>query len=186
MHAAVVALSELHEAVFADHMTRTFGVEWEARDMGRDRNPAWAITAVPETLVTEFSSRSRHIDAEKNRLIAEYVAANGRQPSNATILKLRAGGALHATGQAGPVPGRPDRGVAHSSHRVLGQDAARWAMDATDNDRLLLLRADDIPLDVIRDIGRSVVETVGEKRSTWRDGTSWPKRDRRWAGASPP
>ncbi|EFG46741.1 TrwC relaxase [Brevibacterium mcbrellneri ATCC 49030] len=26
MHAAVVALSELHEAVFADHMTRTFGV----------------------------------------------------------------------------------------------------------------------------------------------------------------
>jgi hypothetical protein len=41
-------------------------------------------------------------------------------------------------------------------------------MDATDNDRPLLLRADDIPLDVIRDIGRSVVETVGEKRSTWR------------------
>jgi hypothetical protein len=57
MHAAVVALSELHEAVFADHMTRIFGVEWEARDMGRDRNPAWAITAVPETLVTEFSKR---------------------------------------------------------------------------------------------------------------------------------
>lgn len=26
MHAAVLALSELHEAVFADHMTRTFGV----------------------------------------------------------------------------------------------------------------------------------------------------------------
>ena len=41
-------------------------------------------------------------------------------------------------------------------------------MDATDNDGPLLLRADDIPLDVIRDIGRSVVETVGEKRSTWR------------------
>src|SRR5690606_33265106 len=43
MHAAVVALSELHEAVFADHLTRSFGVSWEARDMGRDRNPAWAI-----------------------------------------------------------------------------------------------------------------------------------------------
>lgn len=26
MHAAVLALSELREAVFADHMTRTFGV----------------------------------------------------------------------------------------------------------------------------------------------------------------
>ena len=48
MHAAVVALSELHEAVFADHMTHTFGVSWEAREMGRDRNPSWVITDVPE------------------------------------------------------------------------------------------------------------------------------------------
>jgi len=87
MHAAVVALSEFHEAVFADHMTRTFGVSWEAREMGRDRNPAWAITGVPEELVTEFSTRARYIDAEKNRLIGEYVAQHGRQPSNATILK---------------------------------------------------------------------------------------------------
>ncbi|NYN25709.1 relaxase domain-containing protein, partial [Salmonella enterica] len=39
MHAAVVALSELHEAVFADHLTRMLGVSWEARDRGRDRNP---------------------------------------------------------------------------------------------------------------------------------------------------
>jgi hypothetical protein len=46
MHTTAVALSELHEAVFVDHMTRTFGVEWEARDMGRDRNPAWAISTV--------------------------------------------------------------------------------------------------------------------------------------------
>ncbi len=169
MHAVVVALSELHEAVFADHMTRIFGVEWEARDMGRDRNPAWAITAVPETLVTEFSRRSRHIDAEKNRLIDEYVATHGRQPSNATILKLRAQATLST---------RPDKKVRSLADlteewrtratAILGRDATRWAMDATDNDRPLLLRADDIPLDVVRDIGRSVVETVGEKRSTWR------------------
>src|SRR5690625_3072637 len=90
MHAAVVALSELHEAVFADHMTRAFGVEWETRDMGRDRNPAWAINAVPEALVSEFSIRSRHIEVEKNRLIEVYVQKHGRQPSTATILKLRA------------------------------------------------------------------------------------------------
>ena len=61
MHAAVVALSELHEAVFADHMTRTFGVRWEPREMGRDRNPSWAITDVPEELVAEFSTRARQI-----------------------------------------------------------------------------------------------------------------------------
>jgi conjugative relaxase-like TrwC/TraI family protein len=80
MHAAVVALSELHEAVFADHMTRTFGVSWEAREMGRDRNPAWAIAGVPEELVKEFSTRARHIDAETDRLIAEYVARTDGGP----------------------------------------------------------------------------------------------------------
>lgn len=60
IHAAVVVLSELHEAVFADHMTRTFRVTWEDREMGRNRNPAWAISGVPENLVTEFSTRPTH------------------------------------------------------------------------------------------------------------------------------
>ena len=69
MHAAVVALSELYKAVLADRLTGMFGVEWEARDVGRDRNPAWEIAGVPEALVAEFSSRSRHIDAETDRLI---------------------------------------------------------------------------------------------------------------------
>src|SRR5690606_11173619 len=36
------------------------------------------------------------------------------------------------------------------------------------NDAPLLLRADDIPLDVVANLGSSVVATVGEKRSTWR------------------
>lgn len=84
-HAATVALSELHEAVFADHLPASWG-EWEARDLGRDRNPAWAITGVPEELLVEFSSRSRDIDIEKDRSIAEYVSRHGRQPSTPTIV----------------------------------------------------------------------------------------------------
>lgn len=169
MHAATVALSELHEAVFADHLTRAFGVEWEARDMGRDRNPAWAIASVPEELVAEFSSRSRHIEAEKNRLIAEYVEKHGRQPSTATIIRLRAQATLTT---------RPEKQVRSLADltaewrdragRLLGADATSWARTVTANDAPLLLRADDIPLEVIAALGQSVVEVVGEKRSTWR------------------
>lgn len=169
MHAATVALSELHEAVFADHLTRAFGVEWEARDMGRDRNPAWAVTAVPEELVAEFSSRSRHIDVEKNRLIAEYVEKHGRQPSTATIIKLRAQATLTTR------PEKQVRSLAdltaewrQRAGRLLGTDATSWARRVAANEAPLLLRADDIPLDVIGSLGRSVVEVVGEKRSTWR------------------
>jgi conjugative relaxase-like TrwC/TraI family protein len=169
LHAATVALSELHEAVFADHLTRAFGVGWEAREMGRDRNPAWAITAVPEELVVEFSSRSRQIEQEKNRLVAEYVERHGRQPSPTTVIRLRAQATL-AT--------RPEKQVrslaeltaewrARATH-LLGEDATAWARTATANGAPLLLCVDDVPLDVIAALGFSVVETVGEKRSTWR------------------
>ncbi|SMX77918.1 conjugative relaxase domain-containing protein, TrwC/TraI family [Brevibacterium aurantiacum] len=171
MHAAVVALSELHEAVFADHMTRTFGVEWEPRDMGRDRNPAWAIATVPEVLVAEFSTRARQIDEEKNRLIDAYVAQHGKQPSAATILKLRAQATLVT---------RPEKEV-HSlaeltenwrerASKILGSDATGWARDLTATPETLpvVLRADDVPLDLIGELGQMVVWEVGEKRSTWR------------------
>lgn len=169
MHAAVVALSELHEGVFADHMTRTFGVSWEIRDMGRDHNPAWAISGVPEELIAEFSTRAKHIDIETDRLIAEYVAAHGRRPTPAAIMKLRAQATLTT---------RPEKQVRSLADltaewrvratKTLGRDATMWAREVTDNDKPLLLRADDVPLDVIGEIGRSVVEVVGEKRSTWR------------------
>lgn len=169
MHAAVVALSELHEAVFADRMTRTFGVEWEARDMGRDRNPAWAISTVPEELVAEFSTRARHIDAATDDLIADYVDKHGRRPSPATIMKLRAQATLTTR------PEKQVRSLAELTDTwrtratsLLGQDATGWARGVTENPEALVLRADDIPLDVIAELGGTVVEAVGEKRSTWR------------------
>ncbi|HLS14671.1 MAG TPA: MobF family relaxase, partial [Beutenbergiaceae bacterium] len=169
MHAATVALSELHEAVFADHLSRTLGVKWESREMGRDRNPTWAISSVPEELMVEFSSRSREINAEKDRLIAEYVERHGRQPSTATIIKLRAQATLSTR------PEKQVRSLADLTAEwrqratgVLGQDATAWASMVVSNPEVALLRADDVPLDVVAGLGRQVVEIVGEKRSTWR------------------
>lgn len=168
MHAATVALSELHEAVFADHLTRALGIEWEPRERGRDRNPGWSIASVPQVLVDAFSSRSRYIDEEKERLIAAYVEKHGRQPSSATIIKLRAQATL-AT--------RPEKEI-HSladltekwreqAGAILGEEVTGWARRVVANDAPLLLRADDIPLDVVANLGLSVVAAVGEKRATW-------------------
>jgi conjugative relaxase-like TrwC/TraI family protein len=50
LHHWTVAVSELHEAIFSDHLTRALGVGWERRTRGRDRNPAWEITGVPHKL----------------------------------------------------------------------------------------------------------------------------------------
>ncbi|WP_345064404.1 MobF family relaxase [Leifsonia kafniensis] len=169
MHAAVVALSELHEAVFADHLSRALGVEWEQRERGRDRNPSWAISTVSEEIVAEFSSRSRHIDVEAHRLVEEWAAAHGRHPSNATLIRLR---------QQATLTTRPEKDVSslfeltagwrERASNLLGQDATRWARTVPKNATPLLLRADDVPLDVVTSLGQSVVEAVGERRSTWR------------------
>lgn len=110
--------------------------------------------------------------AEKKRLIAEYVARHGRQPSTATIIRLRAQATLSTR------PEKEVRSLAdltadwrRRAGRLLGADATAWARTVTANDAPLLLRADDVLLDVIASLGQSVVEAVGEKRSTWRRGT---------------
>lgn len=172
MHRAVVAISEMYNAVLADHLTRTFGLGWETRERGRDRNPAWEITGVPDELIGEFSIRSKFIEQEKDRLIDAYVARHGHQPSDRTVLKLRAQATL-AT--------RPDKDVRsladltaqwrQRATHVLGQDATTWAQALTSGEMLpATVRADDVPLDVIGQIGQSVTDVVGEKRSTW---TRW-------------
>lgn len=169
LHAAVVALSELHEALFQDALTRALGVAWEQRERGRDRNPTWSIASVPDQLIAEFSTRSRHIDAATDDLIADYVEAHGHRPSRATNMKLRAQATLstrpekHVHSLAELTHGWRDRATA-----VLGQDATAWARVASADAAPLVLQAEDVPLDVVATLGRRVLHTVSEKRATWR------------------
>ncbi|GAB3546624.1 MobF family relaxase [Arthrobacter tumbae] len=169
MHAAVVALSEHYNAVLADRLTRTFGLDWEPRERGRDRNPSWEITAVPDELIAAFSTRSHHIEAEADRLIAEYVAEHGRRPSAATIVKLRAQATL-ATRPDKQVRSLADLTAAWRTRAssLLGEDVTTWARGVTGTGAPMVLRADDVPLETVAAVGAAVVAVVGEKRSTWR------------------
>ena len=169
MHAIVVALSELHEALFADALTRSLGVTWEARERGRDRHPAWAVTSVPDTLVAEFSTRSRHIDVETDRLIEDYVERNGHRPGPVTITKLRAQATL-TTRPAKQVQSLAELtdGWRQRAARVLGHDASAWSRAACSDRSPTLLRAEDVQLDAINMLGESTMMAVSEKRATWR------------------
>jgi conjugative relaxase-like TrwC/TraI family protein len=169
MHAAVVALSELHESLFADALTRSLGVRWEMRERGRDRHPALSISAVPDALVTEFSSRSRHIDVATDALINAYLNRHGRRPGPVTIMKLRAQATLSTR------PAKEVRSLAEltagwrdRAERVLGKDATTWASTAAATSLALLLRAEDVPREVIDGLGSRVMTSVSEKRATWR------------------
>jgi conjugative relaxase-like TrwC/TraI family protein len=169
MHAAVVALSELHESLFADALTRSLGVRWEMRERGRDRHPALSISSIPEALVTEFSSRSRHIDIATDALIAAYLDRHGHRPGPVTIMKLRAQATL-STRPAKEVRSLAEltAGWRERAERLLGKDATTWASAAATPSLAPILRAEDVPRKAIDEIGSRVMMAVSEKRATWR------------------
>ena len=169
MHEAVVALSELHETLFADELTRTLGVRWEQRERGRDRHPAWAISGVPEALVTEFSSRSRHIDVATDELIEAYKVTHGRQPNPVTIMKLRAQATL-STRPAKQVHSLAELTAAwrERATRVLGSAAEAVGQTASTRPPGPILRAEEVPLETVQELGVRVMTAVSGKRTTWR------------------
>jgi conjugative relaxase-like TrwC/TraI family protein len=170
MHAAVVALSELHESLFADALTQSLGVRWEMRERGRDRHPCLSISSVPEALVAEFSSRSRHIDIATDALIDAYLDRHGRRPGPVTIMKLRAQATLSTR------PAKEVRSLAEltaawreRAERVLGEDATIWASAASTTSLVPVMRAaEDMAREAINEIGTRVMTAVSEKRATWR------------------
>ena len=170
LHAAVVALSELHEGLVMDRVTRELGVGWESRAQGRDRNPSWAIETVPADLEALFSSRSRDIDGATDLLVSGYVAVRGHRPSKATLMKLRAEATLST---------RPEKQVRSLSDltagwraragEALGLDAVEWVSAVLARRQGgVRVRVGDVPPAVVEEWGRRVVAVVGEQRSTWR------------------
>lgn len=189
IHRSVVAISEHYNAVLADLLTRRLGITWDRRDRGADRNQALEITGVSEDLIAEFSNRSRHVDIETDRLIEEYVAEYGRRPSAKTIIELRA---------TATIATRPEKelhslaelttGWRDRAQGLLGADPTGWAHSVIARTGSAGLHVQDVPLDVVVEVGRQVVAVVGEKRSTWRHWNLWAEASRQtmeWRFATP-
>lgn len=176
LHKAAVALSESYNAFVTDHTARLLGVTWVPVDRGKDRNTGWEIGGVPAALIAEFSRRTtggsdggEGIEQVKNRLIEQYVAEHGRQPSAATIAKLR---------QQATLETRPEKEL-HSlaeltadwrarAEVVLGEDAPTWAQHLLDRGAdEARLRADDLGLEQVEDLASVVLMEVANRRATW-------------------
>jgi hypothetical protein len=171
--------------VLADRITGAFGIEWEQRDRGINHNPAWELERVPESLIGEFSSRSRMIEKGTDRLIAEYVDRHGgHRPSATRIIELRAKATLET---------RPEKVIRSlfdlttewrgRAQTILKASPEEWARRVTARPAARpTLRADDIPLHVVAEVGVAVVGAVSEKRSTWRHWNLWAEASRQTIG----
>ncbi|XKH52067.1 relaxase domain-containing protein [Citricoccus nitrophenolicus] len=92
LHRHVVAISETYNSLLFDRLHQQIGALPESR--AEDGQPDTTghrveLAGVPDSLIAEFSTRSRDIEARKDQLVAEWVATRGRQPPAAIVLQLR-------------------------------------------------------------------------------------------------
>jgi conjugative relaxase-like TrwC/TraI family protein len=175
LHKATVALSASYNAFLADHATRLVGVSWVPVQRRSSQFTGWEIGGVPADLSAEFSRRTLGLDGAEGieqatrRLIAEYRAAHGRSPSQRVEARLRQQATLETR------PGKELHSLAEltadwraRATAVLGQDSSTWARQLLAYQQGgAVLRADDVPLDLVRDIAVVVLMEVGNRRPTW-------------------
>ncbi|MDQ0769509.1 conjugative relaxase-like TrwC/TraI family protein [Pseudarthrobacter defluvii] len=90
LYKAAVAASEHYNGLLFDALHRTLGSATEIRSPSANtRNPSQQLTGIDDELIREFSNRSRLINLETDRLVAEWTTDHSHPPTAATIIKLR-------------------------------------------------------------------------------------------------
>jgi len=170
---SVVALSETYDNLLADHLNRRLGVGWEVRDRGRKlKNAKWEIAGVPSELIEHFSRRSTKIEKKADELIAAYRTHTGREPDDATKLKLRRRATLET---------RDDKKLyplvtlaadwRRRAATVLGHDPNDLVNRVTEpRRRNQVLRVDDFSGPRTEALVDEILARLHESRSTW---TRW-------------
>lgn len=168
LYRSVVSVSEAYHGLLTDELSRSLGVSWNQRARRHSAVPAWEVADVPDELIGVFSQRAHAIEAEKNRLVAQFRDRHGRGPSIVEVLKLR---------QQATLSTRPDKHL-HSlaeltekwreqASAVLGMDAQAWAKGIGDEPGTTGLRATDITDQRLSELAITVRTAVEAKRSTW-------------------
>jgi len=89
VHAAVVTVSELYDALLADELTRRLPVQWSMRDRGPHRNPAFEVTGIGDDLLAHFSARAEQIHCAEQEWLAQFEADHGRAPTRVETTRAR-------------------------------------------------------------------------------------------------
>ncbi|MBS2966316.1 relaxase domain-containing protein [Actinocrinis puniceicyclus] len=82
LYRMTVAASELYNTVLENALHASLGLEFETRsDTAGKREPVREITGFPARVLSHFTRRRSDIETEYQRLVAEFRAAHGRDPS---------------------------------------------------------------------------------------------------------
>ncbi len=165
---SVVALSELHQGVLSDLLTKELGWSWDGRARRHSEQIRFEVTGVPEALMAEFSQRSVAIEERKNALVVEFATARGRQPTSTEVLDMRRRATLETR------PAKEHRSLAAMTSRwrqraewYVGSDQRSWVCGLADRNDLPLLHAGDLADAILADAAGVAVQTVAERRATF-------------------
>ena len=170
LYKAAVAASEHYNGLLFDALRRNLGTDTDVRlPAANSHNPSQQLTGVDDALIREFSNRSRLIDLETDRLVAEWTVSHGAPPTATTTIKLRQQATL-ATRTAKPETAVP-------LHRLSTQWRTRAAAKGFEprevlantikHSRTVPFRTGDFTPDWVDAVGSLTRERVATKRATW-------------------
>ncbi|WP_041574346.1 MobF family relaxase [Cellulomonas gilvus] len=168
LHAAVVTVSELYDALLADEVSRRLGATWSTRARGERRNPAFEVDGLGEDLLAEFSARSEQIHCAEQRWAEEFAERRGRAPSRVETTRAR----QHLTRET-----RPPKFIralrelladwANRARALTGVEPVDLAARALTGRHSRPLRAGDVGPEVRAAIVAQVLDDVSTRRSVW-------------------
>ncbi|MBT8163712.1 MULTISPECIES: MobF family relaxase [Arthrobacter] len=170
LYKAAVAASEHYNGLLFDALHRHLGTDTDIREpAATTHNPSAQLTGVDDSLIREFSHRSRLIEAETDRLVADWTTIHGTPPTATTTIKLRQQATLSTR--------TPKPETVTPLHELSAQWRARAAAKGFEP-RLVLaatirrsrtnpFRSSDFTADWIDAVASLTRERVAAKRATW-------------------
>ncbi|UKA76147.1 MobF family relaxase [Arthrobacter sp. FW306-07-I] len=170
LYKAAVAASEHYNGLLFDALHRNLGTDTEIRiPASGTHNPRQHLTGIDDDLVREFSNRSRLIDLETDKLVAEWTTQHGAPPTATATLKLRQQATL-STRTPKPETIAPLHELSalwQARAKARGFEAGLVLADAIRRSHPTRFTANDFSAAWIDAVATLTRQRVAAKRATW-------------------
>ncbi|MEW1808360.1 MobF family relaxase [Pseudarthrobacter sp. NPDC080039] len=170
LYKAAVAASERYNGLLFDALYRNLGTDTEIRaPASSTHNPSQHLTGIDDDLVREFSNRSRLIDLETDKLVAEWATQHGAPPTATTTLKLRQQATL-STRTPKPQTIAPLHELSaqwHARAKVRGFEPGLVLADTIHRSHPTPFTSNDFTGNWIDAVAAVTRQRVAAKRATW-------------------
>lgn len=184
---AVVMLSEMHQGVLSDLLTEALGWGWDGRPRRHSDRLRFEVGGVGEALMAHFSQRATAIEERTKILIAEFVAARGRQPTTTEVIDLRRRATIETR------PEKTYRSLAEMTADwreratpYVGDEPESWVASLAATNDLPVLRTTDLSDEILADVARGRWPKWGSRRPPSPATTSPPRSTASCTGSASP